>query len=399
MLRSIKLTNFLSFGASPQEIELRPLNVIIGRNGSGKSNFLESIDLLRNTPSAVTMPIRVSGGGVSDWLYKGSRKQPATMEFVVENRANISKSSFPHILYKLTFTEEGQRFTILDEKITSTEPKPGHKGLYIFYDYCEGHPVLNVKSGGSEDGFYQRTLSREDISPEQSILKQRHDPDSYPEISSLAKELAKIKIYRDWSLGRETPVRKPINVDLANNFVEDDCSNLPIMLNQFEYLGIKQKLLKSLNLFYGDVEDFTVLLQGGTAQLFFRESGLKGLIPATRLSDGTLRYLLLLCILLHPSPPPVVCIDEPELGLHTDILPTLGRLLVEASERCQLIVTTHSPSLIDSLSHCPDCVMVAEKEGSETSLVRLDKDEMAPWLEKYRLGDLWTRGELGGNIW
>jgi predicted ATPase len=398
VIKSIKLTNFLSFGANSEEVTLHKFNVIIGKNGSGKSNFLEAIDLLRNAPSAMTTPIR-GGGGVTDWLFKGMSRNPAIMEFTIENSAHVSKASFPNILYKISFADEGQRFTILDEKITSTEPKPGHKKLYLFYDYSDGHPILNVKTGSKETDYYERRLSREEISPEQSILKQRHDPDSYPEISSLAKELAKIKIYRDWALGRETPMRKPVNVDITNDFVEDDCSNLPLMLNQIEYLGKKTALLEQLRLFYNNVEDYTVTLHGGTAQLFFRESGLNGLIPATRLSDGSLRYLFLLCILLHPSPPPVICIDEPELGLHPDILPTVGRLLVEASERCQLIVTTHSPALIDSLSHMPECVLVAEKDGAESTIIRLDKEELAPWLERYRLGELWQRGDIGGNIW
>jgi predicted ATPase len=143
-----------------------------------------------------------------------------------------------------------------------------------------------------------------------------------------------------------------------------------------------------------------VSFYGGTAQLFFRENGLKEMIPATRLSDGTLRYLFLLCILLHPTPPPIICIDEPELGLHPDILPTVGNLLTEASERCQLIVTTHSPILIDSLTQTPECVLIAEKENTETTIKRINMDEIKPWIEKFNgLGEIWTRGEIGGNIW
>ena len=398
MIKSIRLTNFLSFGVDSKAIELSTLNVIVGRNGSGKTNFLEAIDLLRNAPSTMTTAIR-EGGGVADWLYKGAKKHPATMEFIVENRAQVSKASFPKLLYKIAFADDGQRFTILDESITSTESKSGHSKPYIFYDYCSGHPVLNVKSGNNDTDYYERRLSREEISPEQSILRQRHDPDSYPEITALAKEVARIKIFREWALGRSTPIRKPVNVDAANDFIDEDCTNLPLMLNQLEFLGSKPAVLDKLKLFYNDAEDYTVSLHGGTAQLFFRENGLSGLIPATRLSDGTLRYLSLLCILLHPTPPPVICIDEPELGLHPDILPTIGRLLIEASERTQLIITTHSPALVDSLSYAPDCVLVAEKENAETVISRLDKDELAPWLEKFRLGELWSRGDIGGNIW
>jgi predicted ATPase len=122
-------------------------------------------------------------------------------------------------------------------------------------------------------------------------------------------------------------------------------------------------------------------------------------IPATRLSDGTLRYLCLLSILCHPKPPTLVCLEEPELGLHPDVLPTLAELLKEASERSQIIVTTHSDVLVDALTDQPETVLVAERSATGTTLTRLDAEKLRPWLEKYRLGQLWTRGEIGGTRW
>lgn len=122
-------------------------------------------------------------------------------------------------------------------------------------------------------------------------------------------------------------------------------------------------------------------------------------IPATRLSDGTLRYLCLLTLLCDPTPPPLVCLEEPELGLHPDLLPGLARLLVEASERTQLIVTTHSEILVDALTDHPESVIVCEKHQGQTEMRRLDEDELSDWLKKYRLGELWMRGELGGKRW
>ena len=116
-------------------------------------------------------------------------------------------------------------------------------------------------------------------------------------------------------------------------------------------------------------------------------------------SDGTLRYLCLLAILLHPNPPPFVAIEEPELGLHPDVLPLVGELLRNASKRCQLIVTTHSDVLIDSMTETPDVVLVAEKRSGITTLRRLDSEVLKPWLENYRLGTLWTRGDVGGTRW
>jgi len=132
-------------------------------------------------------------------------------------------------------------------------------------------------------------------------------------------------------------------------------------------------------------------------QVFFSEGDFT--IPATRLSDGTLRYLCLVAILCDPQPPPLVCIEEPELGLHPDILPRLADLLISAAERTQLIVTTHSDILVDALTERPDAVVLCEKHEGHTTLRRLDPAELSQWLEKYRLGQLWTKGQLGGNRW
>lgn len=122
-------------------------------------------------------------------------------------------------------------------------------------------------------------------------------------------------------------------------------------------------------------------------------------IPATRFSDGTLRYLCLLAILLHPEPPLLVVIELPELGLHPDILPTLTDLLVSASSRSQLIVTTHSDVIVDALTDSPENVVVCEKQDGQTEMRRLDKADLAKWLKDYTLGDLWSSGQLGGNRW
>ena len=119
---------------------------------------------------------------------------------------------------------------------------------------------------------------------------------------------------------------------------------------------------------------------GGTVTLFLEEAGNRE-IPVTRLSDGTLRYLCLLSVPLHPEPPPLVVIEEPELGLHPDLLPTLADLLVTASERSQLIVTTHSDVLVDALTDMPESVVVCEKHDGQTEMRRLDKDDLTKWLQ------------------
>jgi len=148
---------------------------------------------------------------------------------------------------------------------------------------------------------------------------------------------------------------------------------------------------------YEGIEDVDVRVEGGTAQVFLIEA--KGVIPATRLSDGTLRYLAILTLLCDPSPPPLIVLEEPELGLHPDMLPTLARLLADASTRTQLVVTTHAPGLVDAFSDNPEAILVCERDENGTHIERLDATHLAPWLEKYRLGELWARGQIGGTRW
>jgi predicted ATPase len=112
-----------------------------------------------------------------------------------------------------------------------------------------------------------------------------------------------------------------------------------------------------------------------------------------------LRYLTLIAILCNPTLPPLICIDEPELGLHPDAIPRIATLLQETSEKCQLIVTTHSQIFIESFDKNPEAVLVCEKSENGTNLTRLDKVALEPWLRKYSLAELWARGDIGGNPW
>lgn len=125
------------------------------------------------------------------------------------------------------------------------------------------------------------------------------------------------------------------------------------------------------------IVDLQCPVTGGTVSLFLEERGNRS-IPASRLSDGTLRYLSLLAVLLHPEPPPLTCIEEPELGLHPDLLPTLADLMIAASERSQLVVTTHSDVLVDALTDRPESVIVCEKQDGLTEMRRLDRAQPAP---------------------
>ena len=231
---------------------------------------------------------------------------------------------------------------------------------------------------------------------EQSVLSQRKDLDLYPELTWLGVKFHLIQTFREWTFGRYGGIRQPQRADLPEQWLLPDCSNLALVLNQIEH-KVGPVFNGHLKRFFPRFERMTTSISGGTVQFYLHESGFRTPIPATRLSDGTLRFIGLLATLLSPTPPPLVCMEEPELGLHPDAVTMLADLLVEASERMQLVVTTHSDALVSALTDQPAAIVACERPGAGTELRRLDPEKLSSWLDDYRLGDLWRMGELGAN--
>jgi len=395
-LRTIKLRNILSFGPDTPELELQSLNVLIGPNGAGKSNLIEAIGLLQSAPGDLHDSIR-TGGGILEWLWKGADGAPvAEMEATVYYPQGIMP-----LRHRLRFTMVGQRAELVDEAIENERPsRLGEFDAFFYYRYQGGRPVLNVQTNEPPAGRRHRELHREDLALDQSVLSQRKDPDQYPEVTYLGSEYAKIKLFREWNLGRNTQPRRPQPTDLPAEFLREDAANIALVLNNLEHRSnLRSRLVEQLREADESIVDFSAKVYGGTIQLFLHYSGLKAPVPATRLSDGTIRYLCLLAVLCHPEPPPLVCLEEPELGLHPDLLAPLAELLIDASHRMQLIVTTHSDTLVDGLTKVPEAVVICEKQNGSTKMSRRTSEELAVWLKDYGMGQLWRRGEIGGNRW
>lgn len=387
VLSRITLTDFLSFGPGSHTVELRPLNVLIGPNGSGKSNLVEAFSVLRAVPRDLPLPIR-QGGGVDEWLWRsgtGARSVSAAIEVLFAPEKVAQKP----VRYLVKFGSEAGAFVVLDERI---ENETGNPKPYFYFGYENGRPMLNNASGT------KRQLERADIDRTQSILSQRRDPESYPEVAAVGDRLKELLIYRSWSFGPQSPIRATCGADVQNHLLLEDFSNLPARLMALKRdPATKRRLLELLTEVASGFNDIEVIVEGGRLQLYLTEGARN--VPAHRLSDGTLRYLSLLAILLDPGPASLVIIEEPELGLHPDVLPALRDLLVEASGRIQLIVTTHSTQLVDAMTEHAESVVVCEKPEMTTQLTRLDPEEIARWREYGSLGTLWTSGRLGGTRW
>jgi predicted ATPase len=136
LLREVKAANLLSFGPKGDSLDLRPLNVLIGPNGSGKSNLVEAISLLRAAPTHLAAPIR-DGGGIRDWIWKGTPGATATLEVVIDNPTGSQP-----LRHVIEFTESSQKFELVDERIENATAYPGYDRAYFYYRFQRGHPVL-----------------------------------------------------------------------------------------------------------------------------------------------------------------------------------------------------------------------------------------------------------------
>ena len=395
LLRRLRVAGLLSFGHGPGGVDLpmTPLNVLIGPNGSGKSNLLEAIGLLRSAPSTLVEPI-ARRGGPAEFFWKG----PDT-PLSIHMEAIVDFPPTGALQHELCITSRDGRVAVANERVEPLDAElRGGNGMAYRLSFEEGMFDRDNKVPGAYLSRVQRSPLVTEISsrarPEVSFL---HFAEPQTALWHLREQYEAIRLYRNWAFGPDAPLRAPCGAHGRSDFLDEDGGNLALVLSQF-FGDHKQAVLDALRSLYEGIVDFRCPVTGGTVGLFLEEKGNRA-IPATLLSDGTLRYLCLLAVLLHPKPPPLICIEEPELGLHPDLLPTLSDLMRDASQRSQLVVTTHSDMLVDTLTDRPESVVICEKHEGKTEMRRLDKADLSKWLDDYRLGDLWTSGELGGNRW
>ena len=413
LLKSIKIKGLLSF--KDVELEMRPLSVLVGANASGKSNLIEIMALLQALPRDLAGFFRRSGG-INDWFWKGTAsegKEHGHGELTLDSFSSRPEQDSPgrfRLSYKLGLSEMNQQPYLSYEQLLflATEAvQPVGRTLFELRNGIGSLEATKWDVSDSED-FPQATqwlqqnnsgnIDSGDFVLTQSVIQQRREPNLYPFMAAMGNFLDQIRLYREWNMGRNSAIRHPQPTDAPTDHLYEDFSNLALVLNRLKRESVVSAIEEQLGRFYETYESLGVDIFANTAQLWIREKGLNNPVPAARLSDGTLRFLALLSILCHPNPPPLVCIEEPELGLHPDVIHQVAKLLIEASQRTQIIVTTHSSELIDHLWEDPESVVICERyPDTGTEFNRLNKDELKDWLERYELGELWRTGQVGGN--
>ncbi len=384
---------------SLKDIAWKPgdLNVVIGPNGSGKSSLLRVLELISVSARGGLGKYVQAQGGIDPLLWDGRAKEISWSLTCspVEARRNIERDS-------LTYE------TVLAQVGASSTYRVEHELLGNYYRVKTGErddPFKLLDRKGkwanifdeNEHGF---VAPEESLSEDETLLSLAAGPFSYNKlIPPYRRELAAWSVYQDLHVNQDSPIRQAV-VTRHERRVDPDGQNLISVLHTL-YTGdreFKQEINAAMNAAFGD--DFEELIFPPAAdqriQLRVRWKSLKREQSAAELSDGTLRFLFLLTVLASPDPAPLIAIDEPETGLHPSMLPVVAEYAVDAAQRSQVILTTHSPQFLDAFgTHAPTTTVAIWQEGQSVLKV-LEEETLRKWLEEYSLGSLFKSGELEG---
>ena len=347
-----------------EELPLRNINVIIGANGSGKSNFISAFAFLHAIREGKLEETVKRAGGADELLYYG-RKETKSLQI------------------KLSFEDEKNQYEI---KLIGTD----RNGLVplteiaYFWDKDRGysHPYDEViPSGETEAGI--------------SKNQQRYVP------HYVRQHLAKWRLYHFHDTSASSPLKRTSELN-DNRHLRSDGSNIASMLYMFKqkhetsYSRIVNAI-RDVAPFFDDFVLEPLELNENGVTLEWKEVGHDKYMSPSAFSDGSLRFIALATLLLQPSAyqPSVILIDEPELGLHPYALSVLASLVRFAANHKQIIISTQSAFLLDNFE--PEDVLVADRVDGATQMNRLDSNTLTDWLENYSLGQLWEKAEIGGR--
>ncbi|MCL2591304.1 MAG: AAA family ATPase [Betaproteobacteria bacterium] len=338
------------------EIELNRLNVLIGANGAGKSNFIGFFRLLNRILDRQLQLAVSEMGGPDALLYFGRKKTE-------ELQAG------------LYFGENGYRFTL--HPTQDNRMMFAHEALW-WEKSGDWHPASGHFETYAEDQK-GRTFIYKYVVP----------------------AMRGWRLYHFHDTSRSAFVKQVHGIN-DNNFLRDDARNLAAFLYRlkFHHETHYRRIVETIQLvapFFGDFHLRPTVGNEEKIQLEWTEDGQDVPFPASALSDGTLRFICLATVLQQPEKfmPATILIDEPELGLHPYAITVLAGLMKSVSEHHQLIVSTQSVELVSEFD--AEDLIVADKQNEASVLRRLDTDILREWLDEYTLGELWKKNLLGGR--
>ncbi len=403
MIKEISISNFLSF-----ENEKFTLNdkqtILVGINGSGKSNFLKSIRLLKEGVAGMSLRKYIIDtlGGLDNILFKK-----------FESANSVNHIEIIYTLNSKVLHEYGFKFT--DDIIYSIElyKNPSVTNYYVkekiqssrgflYLEFDNGTGVLNELNKDKDVRDRRKTglvKYLDFVEPTELALSKIYDTDRYFALSTIRKAIGGIMVYDYFDTTPKSLIRKPMLPTSEKKLLLDG-ANLPQILNtiKISHKSSYNHIAKLLNEVNSKFKGFDFNFIGGNIELMLEEENLGSSIHVSSISDGTLRYLCLLSILFNPERGCLVCIDEPEVGLHPDMISNISRSIIEASDKTTMLISTHSENLLNSFEI--ENIRVFEKdENNASKIFSFTKENFEGWYKDFSLGKMWRQGDLGGNRW
>ncbi len=385
MLKRLKVQGYRTL--RDIDLPLRPLNVFIGANACGKSNLLDAFALLAEAADERLSDGVMSRGGMRSLLWAGGADN---IVFGLEGDL-LGEEATTSFSYELTLTAVNHTPSVAREAFIL------RKGMESFtlIDLTGGKGTLPDSSGVS--------LGQVMTDQELAITQVRG---RRSELDAFRYYLTSWKVYRGFQTGPKAEIRQAQLTRPGTHLVNGG-GNLTQVLHNLsarrEYRVVFEDIESVLRIAYPEFEELSLPPEGGDGRVVLRwkEKTFGRDFSSFQLSDGILHFLCLVTILSAPEPPPLICIDEPATGLHSDLLPIVVELMRNAVTRLepapmQLIVTTHSPQLVDHLE--PGEVVVMDKVDGVTQIRHFEKTErLKAWLQKFSLGQLWLADVLEGG--
>jgi predicted ATPase len=409
MLSKITLENFFSFG-KPTTIELNSgVNILVGINGSGKSNLLKAINLLYEGIAGEGLKKMLlqdweGFGSVANYNAKESRYIKLTFEFNVEsiNKINQNKgfSFIDNLIYEITIFPIGNTDYYLKEKLYKFTPD-GDDFIYIEMENGKGVISQRISNGKTRTSLvrYPQNVETIPFDTNELILKQISDPDRFYPQFTLKKAIENIAVYNYFDTTLNSEIRKPHNWSIENRLLPNG-QNLTSLL---QYLKNKSSLdyeqlegkIKDIN---GNFKDIGFDSYANKIFLVLREKKLSKAVSIAHISDGTLRFILLLSIFFNKNRGNLISLDEPEIGLHPDMIFTVAKLIKNAASESQLIIATHSPLLLNDFD-IEDLIIFDKNEDNQTVIIYKTEEDVEEWADRFTVGQLWMKGVIGGKRW
>jgi predicted ATPase len=369
-------------------IEMRPLMVLIGPNGSGKTSFLDVLRMLRAAAKGNLSDVISEHGGVSSLL---SRTAPfKDVEISCKCIDDLSGTEFS---YGLALASKGVAYRIAKEQLVSRTLDSEDEETEVLIAERSQSPQVLPQLARRPDRT-QKPLELQDVPlGEAALSTQRLGGGA----SNLRRMLAGIDYLHPIDVSARSPIRLP--QDLAPGlypYASGERLFASLYNMRIEHPESLERILDVLRVAMPEFEriEFPVVASG-KASLFWYEKKAARPFEQGELSEGTLRFLWLVTTLLSPESPSIMLIDEPEMSLHPQLLMLLADVLKEAALASQVIVATHSDRLIRWLE--PENVAVVDKEDGLSKIEWLPTERLKDWLTEYTLDQLWINGELGGR--